>query len=173
MNERPKPRARPVGWLHRLVPRQGKLYIRSTDVPAVLVRKMLMAGSTVGEVLQSHPALKPADIAAVLTHYRPRQTVPSAPRLKTTHCADELDAAVRRATFHRARSGWCCKAYDFEAVGLGKTKSEAQTNLRALLVLAGASGVAVAKTRREVRQTTRQLKTADGIEILNQVAGKS
>jgi uncharacterized protein (DUF433 family) len=150
MNERPKPRARPVGWLHRLVRRHGKLYVRRAEVPAALVRKMLMAGSTVGEVLKSHPALKPADIAAVLTHYRPRQTAPSAPRLKATRCSDEIDAAVRRATFHRARSGWCCKAYGFDAVGLGKTKSEAQTNLRGLLSLTGASGVAVAKTRREV-----------------------
>jgi uncharacterized protein (DUF433 family) len=150
MNERPKPRARPIAWLHRLVPRHGKLHIRSTDVPAALVRKMLLAGSTVAEVLKSHPALKPADIAAVLTHYRPRQTVPSAPRLKATHFTDEIDSAVRRATFHRARSGWCCRAYGFEAVGLGKTKSEAQTNLRGLLSLTGASGVAVAKTRREV-----------------------
>jgi hypothetical protein len=89
------------------------------------------------------------------------------------HCSNEIRAAVSRATFHRARNGWRCKAFGFQAVGFGQTKAEAQTNLRNLLILTCASGVGVAKSRRGARKATPKPKISDGLKILNHIPGKA
>ena len=58
---------------------------------------------------------------------------------------DQSDRTVALASFLRGDKQWVCKASGPQAIAFGATKSEAKSNLALMLVLARASGVAIAR----------------------------
>lgn len=58
---------------------------------------------------------------------------------------NQSDCAVAFATFLRRDKHWVCRASGLQAIAFGPTKSDARFNLALMLVLARASGVAIAR----------------------------